>query len=405
MLDGREWSLRSNSLLRLIVVVVVGMLMGALSGCAVKLNPLTLAGSVESTTSSSGGSTSTTTTTAPAPPKATSGIAAVMNFGDSITCGYYALPNDGAGYMYSNAGYATRLDTQLGGVAKDLCRGGDMAADMARLWVYPNTDPALGSGQLYTVLIGTNDAHFCGGDAGCLANWSGALAASLAWLSLPSTDKVLGSSMIAQGAWSSDLEFGESTTQAGASLSFKVTQAVGGRALHIGYRVFDALVSGGSATVSVDGVPVATLHANVETGHAIATQNGGTDTVFSASVPLGAVGEHSVTISTSAAGGVFSVLWAGVSSQNYASLKGAPLVLVGQLTPTGNDDLNAVVGLYNAALAPLVAGLVVEGMNVVVAPTAKAFDPATEMADLLHPNNVGHAKLAAVFAAALPVVD
>jgi hypothetical protein len=47
------------------------------------------------------------------------------------------------------------------------------------------------------------------------------------------------------------------------------------------------------------------LSANVATGHAIATQNGGTDTVFSANVPLGAVGEHSVTITTGTGGGFF----------------------------------------------------------------------------------------------------
>jgi lysophospholipase L1-like esterase len=81
------------------------------------------------------------------------------------------------------------------------------------------------------------------------------------------------------------------------------------------------------------------------------------------------------------------------------------MVLVGQLTPTGSSDLNRVVGLYNTALTPLIAELVAEGMNVVVAPTSQAFNPATEMADMLHPNNAGHAKLAAVFAAALPDVN
>jgi lysophospholipase L1-like esterase len=405
-------------LLTLIVVALVAML----SGCAVKINPVSVALPATGTTTTSNGASSTSETTATAGPAspttpatpstpvipAASGFASVTNFGDSITCGYYALPNDGVGYMYSNEGYASLLNAKVGGVAKDLCRGGDMAADMARLWVYPNAEPGLAESQLYTVLIGTNDAHFCGGAAGCLANWGASLAASLAWLALPATDKVLGSAMaVSQGAWSSDMEFGESTTHNGATLSFEVNQAVAGHELHVAYRVFDATARlGGTAVVTVDGIPVTTLSATVATGHPIATQNGGTDTVFLAAVPLGVEGKHKVTITTtSAEGGFFSVLWAGTSSGNYAQVKGAPTVLIGQVTPTGNDDLNGVVAQYNAALAPLVAKLVAEGMNIVVAPTAKAFDPATEMSDLLHPNNAGHAKLAAAFAQALPVVD
>jgi lysophospholipase L1-like esterase len=416
---GKGFAIRSgNGLLSLIVVG----LMAPLSGCAVKVTPMSLAMTATSpntpTTSGSSSTSETTATAGPATPAtpaapaapavpAATGFASVTNFGDSITCGYYALPNDGAGYMYSNEGYATLLNAKVGGVAKNLCRGGDMAADMARLWV-PNAEPGLAESQLYTVLIGTNDAHFCGGAAGCLANWGASLAASLAWLALPAADKVMGSAMTAsQGIWSADLETGRATTHNGATLDFAVNQAVAGRELHVAYRVFDATAAhGGTATVSVDGIAVATLNATVGTGHPIATQNGGTDTVFLANVPLGAAGQHKVTIATtSAEGGFFSVLWAGVSTGNYTRVSGAPTVLIGQVTPTGNDDLNGVVAQYNAALAPLVAKLVAEGMNIVVAQTAKAFDPATEMSDMLHPNNAGHAKLAAAFVQALPVVD
>lgn len=305
--------------------------------------------------------------------------------------------------MYSMNGYATLLDTATGAAPRDLCRGGDMAGDMAKLWVYPNAEPAVGASQLYTVLIGTNDAHFCGGSGGCLENWSQALAASLAWLALPQTDKVLGSAMTAvTGSWTADMGFGTATTDTGATLSFSVQQTVAGRMLYVAYRVFDATeLAGGSAVVKVDGVPVMTLSA--ASVQPIATQNGTTDTVFLASVPLGAVGQHQVTITTtSAEGATFSVLWAGASSRNYAAVSGAPTVVVGQITPTGNDDLNTVVGQYNAALGPLVAGLVNDGMNIVVAPSAQAFDPATDMSDMLHPNNAGHAKLAAVFESVLP---
>jgi lysophospholipase L1-like esterase len=339
------------------------------------------------------------------PGVAGAGFGSVTNFGDSITCGYYALPNDGGGYMYSMEGYATLLDTALGVAAKDLCRGGDQAADMARLWVYPNTMPQLNQGQLYTVLIGTNDVHFCGPSPGCIANWSGALTASLAWLAVPRTDKVLASEMTASSGWAEDMDFGMSTSVAGETLSFDVQQAVAGRSLNVAYRVFDpTLQAGGVAMVSVDGEPVATLNAS----QAMATQNSTKDTIFVARLPLGAVGQHHVTITTgrtgTGAGAFFSILWAGVPTESYAEVSGAPTVVVGSVPLTGADLLNAIAAQYNAALTTLVAGLTADGMNLRVAPTGTALLPA-DMVDLLHPGNAGHAKLAAAFESVLQPVS
>jgi hypothetical protein len=305
--------------------------------------------------------------------------------------------------MYSMQGYATLLDTALAAPQNYLCRGGDQAADMARLWVYPYAQPELGKNQLYTALIGVNDAHFCGLLNGCITNWSLALQASLAWLALPATDKVTGTAMMAQTsdgapAWRTDLDFGASTKHSGATLSFNVQQAVAGRSLYVAYRVFDPTVKNrGTAVVSVDGVPVATLNATVDTGHVIATQNNTTNTIFLASAPLGSVGAHNVTImTTSAEGSFFSVMWAGASSADYASVAGAPTVVVGTITLTGDDTLNSIVAAYNAQLPAIVEGLAAEGMHIVIAPTGSALEPG-DLVDLLHPGNPGHAKLAAAF--------
>jgi hypothetical protein len=323
--------------------------------------------------------------------------------------------------MYSNEGYATILDTELNNTTNDICRGGDQAADMARLWVYPSTSPALAKDALYTVLIGTNDAHFCGPSAGCISNWSSALQASLAWLALPVTDKVLGTAMTkSSGTWTADTGVvsptgsastaGVTTTNHGAKLSFNVSQTVKGRSLYIAYRVFDpGAVTGGAAQVTVDGtVSTVTLNASTAGGQPIATQNSTTDTIFLATISLGAVGKHSVTITTtSAEGDVVSVLWAGASSQTapakigWPTASGAPVVAVGSITQTGQDLLNQWVASYNTALTPLVAALVADGMNIVIAPTGTALNIDTDMVDLLHPGNAGHAKLAAAFASVL----
>jgi lysophospholipase L1-like esterase len=350
----------------------------------------------------------------------TTNFASVTNFGDSITCGYYATPNDGLGYMYSMEGYATLLDTHLNAAPTYLCRGGDMAADMARLWVYPSTSPALGKNALYTVLIGTNDAHFCGPSTGCISNWSSALKASLAWLALPATDKVLGTAMTkSSGTWSADTQVVSptgavstaaiSTTNHGAKLSFSVSQTVANRSLYVAYRVFDpASANGGAAQVSVDGAAATTLNASTAGGQPIATQNSTTDTIFLAAIPLGAAGKHSVTITTtSAEGAVFSVLWAGASTQTapttvgWPTASGAPVVAVGSITATGQEQLNSWIASYNAALTTLVAAFVADGMNIAIAPTGTALNTDTDMVDLLHPGNAGHAKLAAAFESVL----
>jgi len=343
-----------------------------------------------------------------APPSSTATqpqIASVTNFGDSITCGYYAAPADGSNNVYSMEGYAGLLNATIASPAQNRCRSGDQAADMARLWVYPNAVPTLGARQLYTVLIGTNDANICGASAGCLANYSQALGASLAWLAMPASDKVLASSMTGgTGAWSPDtaLPMGMATTVSGSSLAVTVNQAVANRSLYVAFRAGDpAVMNGGVATLSVDGKAVASLNAAGKNGHLIQTQNGVLDTVFLVSVPLGAVGAHKVTVTmTSADGTFFSLLWMGTPSGSYASVDGAPRVVIGGVTVSTSATLDQVIPSYNSVVTQTVAAMVADGMNIKIAPTATALDTATDFADFLHPNNAGHAKLAAAFSSA-----
>lgn len=337
------------------------------------------------------------------PSAAAQEVVSVLNFGDSITCGYDAQPNNGTGNVYSTQGYAGLMDTWLAKPVRNFCRAGDQAADMTKLWVYPNAAPVSGRGQLFTVLIGTNNAIYCGGSSACLANWSGALSASLTWLALPASDKVLGSSLGNAGsAWSTDSTLANAldTRVHGATLSFKVQQAVAGRTLYVGYRVFDSNVqNAGTATLSVDGQQVAILNATVNTGHALATQNGTTDTVFVQGVPLGAVGTHVVSLTTTSSdGALFSFVWAGVSSGIYTAANGGPRVVIGSIPQSPSAPLNGIIQVYNAYLSTLITGLTADGMNIQIAPVYGVLDPSTDFVDTVHPNNVGHAKLAQVFA-------
>jgi lysophospholipase L1-like esterase len=221
--------------------------------------------------------------------------------------------------------------------------------------VLPNASPALGARQLYTLMVGTNDAQSCGASTACLTNWRSSITATLTWLALPSSDKLLGSSLLDSASpWSADLDFGIATSAPAASLTFPVTQAVAGRTLYIAYRVFDSgIVTGGSATVQVDGVSVTVLRTIVDTGHSIHTKNG------------------------------------------------APRVMVATLPASTDATLNSALQIYNTALSDLVPTLVADGMYITVVPCGSALDATTDYYDNVHPNDSGHQKLAATFKSAL----
>lgn len=345
------------------------------------------------------GGTGTPSSNSQLSPAALSHVKQVTNFGASITCGYYAKQQGTSGNVYSQLGYAGRFDASLGVPAKNLCKFGDQAADTVRTWVMPNTVPTLGSGQLFTVMIGTNDAQACGLAAPCVTNWRKSLTAALTWLALPSTDKILGSSLSSlSSAWSPDLEFGVATSAPSASLSFPVTQTVSGRTLYLAYRVFDpGTIAGGHAAVQLDNVYVADLHTIVDTGRSIHTTNGLTDTIFVAAIPLGGAGKHIISITNSASGGFFSFQWAGVSSDSYSAVPAAPRVLAAALPSTSSATLNTALLAYNSALADMVTALAADGMYITFVPCDTALDANKDLYDTVHPNDAGHQKLASAF--------
>jgi len=319
-------------------------------------------------------------------------INSTTNFGDSITCGF------GASVGANN--YASKLDAAIGKPSVNWCRPADQAADMARLWVYPHSLPTAVDHQLYTVLIGTNDANNCGPSSACIANWWQSLESSLAWLAIPSSDKILAVDCPTKfGAWAPELGSGLATTMNGASLNFNVSQTIANRNLYVAYRVFDsAAANPGTAILSVDGRPVATLTSAVSTGQSLSTWNGTVDTIVVAKVNLGQIGPHAVNITTTTAnGGVFSVQWIGVPGQNYATDDAAPHVIVGSVTSSSSQALNKTIALYNTQLNLLVSSLVADGLHISIAPTSTAIDTSTDLKDGLHPNDLGHAKIAREF--------
>ncbi len=327
-------------------------------------------------------------------------VDSVENFGDSITCGFYAQPNDGTGLVYSLEGYAGLFDTYLGVPAGNWCRQGDTAADLSRQWVPFHSTPTSTDHQLYTVMIGANDAYRYGIPQTALSTYTQEVGAALAWLALPNSDKVLANAATQQtGTWSPDVGFGLISSDARASLSFNVNQAVAGRNLYVVYHVW-ALPYGqaGKASIAVDGAVQATVEESQNSGAFLPTENGTYDTYLVQTVPLGAAGPHTVTFtSVGPSGSAVGLLWAGVAQADYHAVDGAPRVLVGLITnsPSGNQTYAA--DIFNLQLKSLVPAMAADGMNLVIVPTDRVLDPGGDFVDLLHPNNAGHAKLAAAF--------
>ncbi len=327
-------------------------------------------------------------------------VDSVANFGDSLTCGSFAQPHDGTGYVWFLEGYAGLFDTYLGVPSQNLCRGGDTAADLARLGTLFGTSPTSAGNQLYTVMIGTNDAYLYGAPQNALQAYTAEMGAALSWLAIPNSDKVLANTITQQtGSWSPDVDFGLMSSDAGAALTFNVDQVVAGRNLYVVYHVW-ALPYGqaGKATISVDGVVQATVEESQNSLVNIPTQNGAMDTFLVQAVPLGAVGQHTIAFSSiGPAGSKVGLMWAAAAQRDYRTVDRAPRVLVGLIpnSPSGNQRVAA--DTYNLQLKTLIPALVADGMNLAIVPTDRVMNADTDFADNLHPNNAGHAKLAAAF--------
>ena len=327
-------------------------------------------------------------------------VDSVTNFGDSITCGFYAQPNDGTGLVWSLEGYAGLFDTFLSVPALNSCRQGDTAADLSRLWVPFHSTPTANGNQLYTLMIGANDAYRYGIPASSLQTYSQEVGAALAWLAIPNTDKVLANTITQQtGIWTPDVNFGLLSTDPTASLTFPINQAVAGRNLYLVYHVW-ALPYGqaGKANIAIDGTTQATVDESQNSLVNIPTENGTQDTFLVQTVPLGAAGPHTITFSSAGpAGSQIGLLWAGTPQADYRTVDGAPRVLIGLITnsPSGNQTFAA--DIYNLQLTSLIPALAADGMNLTIVPTSRVLDPNTDFNDILHPNTAGHAKLAATF--------
>lgn len=286
-------------------------------------------------------------------------------FGDSAACGYGATINGLAPFPYFPGGFASLMAPDFGGIYTNYCMGGDMSEDLVREWAMVYANPADSRNPTYVVETGANDAYLCqSGLTTCVADFSYAVQAAVAWLAIPNTCKVFGQATVATSGkvcpamgpvaqplvnWSpdnftyglvianSDYAGGPnnpadgppipgntisrtqspingvaiSTTTPNASISFPVTTSVANQNIYCGWRVTAWTSSGPTANFSIDGSATdvwpssITLQSTTTLGngqpHTFAgTGNQTIDTVFVKAYPVATAGTHTLTVTAGA---------------------------------------------------------------------------------------------------------
>jgi hypothetical protein len=152
-----------------------------------------------------------------------------------------------------------------------------------------------------------------------------------------------------------------------------------------------------SASVSVDGVRVATLNAHGTNGVGIRTQYGFTESVALFRYVV-AAGSHKIRIVVTAGGEGrhgFSFLWAGTPAPPALAVQ--PGVLVGGVLRQKWDAKKRLTERYDALVQKVCAEFIADGLPVRYVPVRQHVNVTSDMEDDLHPNDAGHQHLREAF--------
>lgn len=320
------------------------------------------------------------------------------SFGDSITFSlidgpaFCGLPTTSPANCYANI-IAAAESTNI----VNFGTSGDQACDMSDGKVFPNTNPgALGSkNPTYTEMIGTNDAG--GKGAGAYeAVFNQCWLSAVSWLAVPSTNKVAASACAQTGTWApvtgpyvAGLALSSSTN--GSTLTCPITVGLSG-VIYGWYRLTDA--AGGTFTYAVDGGSTTSI--NNQPTPPIATANGGTHGDGLIRITGLSPGGHTVVFTMT---NTNPVVLAAIGTPPTPSVSKCCVVLSGGVIMQQNNANSAATSAYNTDVINNIAMLAGDGLNDTFVDTRNAINSTTDMANTLHPNNSGHAKLGAVFEA------
>jgi hypothetical protein len=318
----------------------------------------------------------------------------LRTWGDSITYGMLA--------SVAAKKYANLVTAAQGWTLIDSGVSGNMVADFGS----PIYAVAVKPYDRYSYMIGTNDGRHNGVSAPLQALYKSGLAAQMAWLAIPDENKLYGISgaVTYTGAWTATptgWTLGKYTQAAGATAAFSVT----GTTIYIGTIVIDTTFGLSSSwTVTVDGVNQGSFTS--VTSETLTTFNATPHNIPGLIRIAGlSAGTHAVVVTQTS--GIVYFDWAA-GNANAATSTGPFLwqsSIIRQSTSGygtfGSSD--TIVAAYNVDVADNVAKLLADGLHVYLWDSWAAVNNTTDLADGLHPNDAGHAKIAAALEAEIAV--
>ena len=280
---------------------------------------------------------------------------------------------------------------------------GGRIVDMNRVFVSSCDIPY----RFQSVLLpGFNDMHVSS-TTDYLTRYEASLLQSALWLTIPTPDKLLGpdSRLTFSAGWtaakrySSTVNNSNTTSTNGATI---ITQ-LQGTAIYIGYSNRSMSGDGGTFTVNVDGIDVATMDTNVSGGMTVSPYTCWPDAMRISGLVDSL---HIVTITAHITGGQqVSIDWL---SDNHKINSRYPKLFMGntlRMNAAGYASIGGsgvAVAAYNVINASVASSLVADGLKIHYVDASAAYDPNTEaQADNIHPNDSGHAAIAAAFIAAM----
>lgn len=306
-------------------------------------------------------------------------------FGDSITAGQSAA---------SGRGYVNQLAQALGVPVQNNGVSGHCAADQAAA-IYATS---IATGDVSTFMIGTNDQMKYGTDPAKRAAFKSALLAELAWLAMPNKTTARNAAVTYTGSWADTPgSIGRWSYTNGDTASFSIT----GDTVFLGFLVHDTQYS--TADIYVDGVKKTTFN-----GHApgVATKVTPPTLYAPALVILTGLGAGTHTVQiviTSASGSPNKLFFDWFATPNA----GAKVIMASlhRLTASGYSTYGGSeenVLDYMSATHEAVEMLAAYGLDIEFIDNIGTLMPANDLvSDGVHPNSVGHYKIAQKFLPAM----
>lgn len=312
-------------------------------------------------------------------------------FGDSITAGkwataeadkYVSLIAAAKGWSYTNKGV-----------------NGSRVTDSTFLdAIYATT---VGYGDVFTSMIGVNNARLDGSDVTLANSFMGAHMATTAWLAIPDAYKIRASAATKTGTWTNNTGVYGGMNYYSTTNGSTIKAKIKGTVAYLGVDINPSKT--GTFSVSIDGVVVGVYNTAVNTP---TRDDSGTYGAYLLRFPGLDYGEHEVTVTVTSATGANNTVYVDWFGGNgFINESTGPNVYVGNVLratdsfyAVGSPHSDAAVALYNTRVSNSVNSLAQDGLNVVLVDVVSSQNRSTMMdADGLHPNDLGHETIANEF--------